>query len=896
MKSKKSNFSQSFSQAIHSIRTRNAIVTSVFLFLFLGMFYIGGRLVLSNLVRDTANQVRDAGHFVTSCIQHQTDTLRTAVEKALSAPQMAAAPTRAFLSETGSPFSFVARFEPDGVFREGSIYTPVALQPLTAESFAAYEKVLCDWAAVASRASKSGDAATFEIGILRVGGSLHYAAFTRRGDDLLLFGRPFNADSFVRANGEESRHLQVSLGESSNAAMERKNVRTTEASSAEPTLARSRAGISPMFTEMESADDAPSFWGFRSGPMETVFVLRDISGNAISELSISLPKAFSSATRMAIWQLAFYVALGGILFVLPIFWMQSRILLNPLTRMTQAISALGARDTGLECPRVEWTGKDEFALLAESVNRMVERIASKTVALASVESRHQALISGVPDALATFNAHGELVFITKQPEGVAPLVGLTPGAGISAEVFGEAAAKEFRATVQTTFRTRTLGVVRLTAKAQEGREERNFEVRLTRMGEFFILAIIRDVTEEVAEHERRLAAEEHSLDASKRESLTGFAAGIAHDMNNVLSVVLNTVDASAANPNDDKMRAVSTIRDSVRRGIAMMRELTTFAGENRMTLMRTDPKVVLDDVRQIAVRTVGKNIEVTFETEGPLPDVDVDLNQFWKVIFNIVKNAGEAIGSRPGHISLKVYPFKMTRTVAANVLSEGTLPEGDGVVFEIKDDGPGIPEDFLKRIFDPYVSSKGLGRGLGLATVRTVIEAHGGGLRVKSRPDEGTTFSIFLPASKLPLAERAGVVPKDAEAAPAGEEADGVGDILIVDDDPAILKTTQILCKALKLNAHVAIDRREALLDVRRNASRLQAIVLDAHLGSFDTVRLLGAFRLSAPHVPVIVASGSSEEMVQKMFRPHPYDAFLAKPYTLNEFRTAIRAARRSAV
>ena len=895
MKSKKTTFSQSFSQAIHSIRTRNAVVTSLFLFLFLGMFYVGGRLVLANLVRETANQVRDAGHFVTSCIQHQTDTLRTAVEKALAAPHAASAPTREFLSEAGSPFSFVARFEPDGAFREGSVYTSVALQPLTAEAFAPYEKVLRDWAAVASRASEGGDAATFEIGILRVAGSLHYAAFTRRGDALFLFGRPFSADSFVRASHEEARHLQVSLGESS-VAMEKKNVRTTEASSVEPTLVRSRAGISPMFTEMEANGSEPSFWGFRSGPMETVFVLRDISGNAISELSISLPKAFSSATRMAIWQLAFYVALGGILFVLPIFWMQSRILLNPLTRMTQAISALGARDTGLECPRVEWSGKDEFALLAESVNRMVERIASKTVALASVEARHQALISGVPDALATFNAHGELVFVTKQPEGVAPLVGLAPGAGISAEVFGEAAAKEFRAAVQTTFRDRTLGLVRLTAKAQEGAEERHFEVRLTRMGEFFILAIIRDVTAEVAEHERRLAAEEHSLDASKRESLTGFAAGIAHDMNNVLSVVLNTVDAAAANPNDDKMRAVSTIRDSVRRGIAMMRELTTFAGENRMTLMRTNPKVVLDDVRQIAARTVGKNIEVTFEAEGPLPDVDVDLNQFWKVIFNIVKNAGEAIGSRPGHIWLRVYPFKMTRSIAANVLSEGTLPEDDGVVFEIKDDGPGIPEDFLKRIFDPYVSSKGLGRGLGLATVRTVIEAHGGGLRVKSRPDEGTTFSIFLPASKLPPIAPASAVATGDAAASVGEEADVAGDILIVDDDPAILKTTQILCKALKLNAHVALDRREALLDVRRNASRLQAIVLDAHLGSFDTVRLLGAFRLSAPHVPVIVASGSSEEMVQKMFRAHPYDAFLAKPYTLNEFRAAIRAARRSAV
>ena len=115
--------------------------------------------------------------------------------------------------------------------------------------------------------------------------------------------------------------------------------------------------------------------------------------------------------------------------------------------------------------------------------------------------------------------------------------------------------------------------------------------------------------------------------------------------------------------------------------------------------------------------------------------------------------------------------------------------------------------------------------------------------------------------------------------------------MLIVDDDMAILKTTRILCKALKLNAYIAIDRREALSIVRRVAPSLRVIVLDAHLGSFDTVRLLGAFRLGAPNVPVVVASGSSPEAIAKMFKSHPYDAFLAKPYTITELKSAMLAA-----
>ena len=157
-----------------------------------------------------------------------------------------------------------------------------------------------------------------------------------------------------------------------------------------------------------------------------------------------------------------------------------------------------------------------------------------------------------------------------------------------------------------------------------------------------------------------------------------------------------------------------------------------------------------------------------------------------------------------------------------------------------------------------------------------------GGIAVESRPDCGTTLRIYLPVSRLAPAVAEADVPEAAAL---------TGEVLIVDDDEAILKTTRILCQALKLAPHVARDRREALAVVRRHASRLRAIVLDAHLGQVDTVRLLGAFRLGAPHVPVVLASGSAREAVEKMFRAHPYDVFLPKPYTLAELKGAFLAA-----
>ena len=602
------------------------------------------------------------------------------------------------------------------------------------------------------------------------------------------------------------------------------------------------------------------------------------------------PKAFASTTSIAFGRLACFIAVCGILFVIPLFWVQNRLLLNPLSEMTKAISRLGERAEGIDCPRLDWKGRDEFAQLAESVNRMVEAIAAKTVSLANSEASHQALIDGVPDGLVVFDSQGRMVSISKQPEGVGPLPGLFPGEVPSPAVFGEAESRQFVHAVERAVESGFVGKVRLEVQRPLGVPKsvptRHFELRLTRLGARFVLAIVRDVTAEVAEHKLRLAAEQRALDVSKRESLTSLAAGIAHDMNNVLSVVLNAAEAEGADPSGDSSKMLETIREAIRRGSGMMRELMTFAGENRMQFLRATPKLVMEDIRHLACQLVGANIELAIGSGEGAPDVDVDPNQFWKVFFNIIKNAAEAIGKRPGRISLSARPFCMTAYDATNFISEHPLHEGDGVLFCIDDDGPGISPNILHRLFDPYISSKGVGRGLGLATVRTIVEAHGGGIRVESTLDKGTTFLIFLPASKMPKTD-------ESERLRVRSADESVrGEILLVDNDESILKTTSILLKAMGLQVHVAHDRREALAVIRRRQKELKGIILDAHLGGIDTVRLLDAFRLGAPNVPIVVSSGFAVEEIEKMFRGHPYDTFLAKPYTMPELKSVIASLK----
>ena len=863
------------SWALHSIRTRYSLATAFFLLLALAMFYVGGRIVLVHLVRDAERQVKEIGVDVSRLAYRRADAVRQAAADALAAADGGRIDP-AKCVETGG-FSLAAEFAADGTFRGGLLRgSDGAARAVAAAELAPYAEALSRWV----RASASPEARHAAAGIVRVGGVSHFVAMTSAGDGAVLLGLPFDSAAFTLQVNDSLSGLEVRVTD-----------RKADISLRSPCFEKGRApqtdgfGIVPMFSSALNFYSG-GFWDLRANPFEAVFTLRDIVGNAISMVTVSLPKSFASVTETAVGRLACFIAVGGILFVLPLFWFQSRVLLNPLTRMTREVSELGHRNSDVDCPRLEWNGKDEFALLAASVNRMLETISARSISIAQADARHQALIACLPDALAIFDPAGRIVAITKQPEGVDPIPGFTPGDVPDAAVFGQEPVDGFLRTLGEIFRGRKVGKMELEASAAGG-GTRHFDLRVTRMDEYFALAVVRDVTEEAEEHSLRLAAEAREHDSMKRESLTQLAAGIAHDMNNVLSIVLNAAESEGADPSGDSSETLDTIREAVRRGSEMMRELRTFAGENRIHLVRVDPNLLFEDAKPLAEHTVGDNVLVSFEPGVDMPDVDADPGQFWKVFFNIIKNAGEAIGSRPGTIRVSVKPFAMTEALASGFISAAPLQPGAGVLFEIRDDGPGIPASLLPRLFDPFVSSKAIGRGLGLATVRTIVETHGGGISVDSQLDRGTVFHIFLPESKL------APEPEQADPAAAAESASPqkAGEVLVVDDDPGIRRTSAILLKGLGRTAYVAKDHHEALAVVRRHAESLGAIVLDADLGATDSVRLLSSLRISAPGVPVVVSSGSSEESIRELFRAEPYDVFLAKPYTLAELKAALVAA-----
>ena len=866
----------------YSIRTRYSLATGFFLLAILGLFYVGGRIVLVHLVKDAEEQVKRIGTDINRLADRNASVIRRHLESLSS--DSADRPVRTQLGlYNGIQVALALRLSADGRFSEGYMAGGHAGEALRLGDVEGYEKQFMQWT------ESIGGGGALPAGIVCVRGVPYYVALRQCTDRrFLVLGSRFDSTAFTAQLNESFAGLELHV-----------TGRRPEAAGVPVTHVQSRRkdpqkghgfGLSSMVSEAFEFYSG-GFWKLGENPFEAVYTIRDIAGQPVSRLSVSLPQTFSNAAGSAIGRLTLFVSVVGILLVLPVFWFQSRMLLNPLTKMTDCVRRAREHCGEADCPRLDWRGDDEFAELAFSVNALIETISNRTLAISEVENRQKALIHGLPDGLLIFDRQHRLVSIIKQPDAVEPVPGLEEGKPIDVSIFGRPGVDAIGRAIDAVIAAG--GVQSFLLDTGRGRHARYFDVRLARMDDLFSLAIVRDVTAYTLEHARRLAAETRLSHARKQESLTLLAGSIAHDMNNVLAAINNTVEITWLEEEDPLVvDALNTIRDAVSRGTTMTRELMTFAGETKVVFKPVSPVAILRDAQHLVDGIVGEHVQVTYNVADGLPAVDVDADQIWKVFLNLVKNANEAMEGA-GEITISVQAFTMTEDLVEDFVASKPLLPGQGVVFRFADTGPGIKPELLKRMFDPYVSTKASGRGFGLATVTSIIDAHHGGIRVSSTVGIGTTFEIYLPASKTVLATESQKIRLTQSARmrrPSLPPKGGVREILVVDDDVTLLKTTSILLKVLKYSVFTATGHRDALDIFRSHAPNLACVVMDANLGETDAVRLLGSFRAIAPGVPVIISSGYAPEKIRAQFVTQPYNAFLAKPYTLAELQESIEA------
>jgi signal transduction histidine kinase/CheY-like chemotaxis protein len=369
---------------------------------------------------------------------------------------------------------------------------------------------------------------------------------------------------------------------------------------------------------------------------------------------------------------------------------------------------------------------------------------------------------------------------------------------------------------------------------------------------------------------------EELIKANRFEALGLLAGGIAHDFNNLLTTILGGL--SLAKDNRDMSR-LGDAEKACMTAKGLTKQLLMFAkgGSGVMTVCSSGE--ILEDAVKIA--SAGSTAEITvLVAEGTGP-VKVDRPQILQVFQNLVVNALQAMPPAP-------HKAKVQLRAANARIAEGqlaSLPAGDYVEFEVRDNGSGIKPEHLEKIWDPFFTTKKHGTGIGLATVLSIVRKLGGEIGLQSVVGEGTVFSVFLPLADQPV---------EVQARPAPSLRFGTGRVLFMDDDDHICNLTAAMLQSLDYKFDIAKNGEDAIVLYKRylNIGRpYDAVIMDltviGGLGGEETFRVLHDLD---PDVRAIVSSGYDNEEMAKQYLEMGFCGYLTKPYRVTDLGKVLKA------
>ena len=382
----------------------------------------------------------------------------------------------------------------------------------------------------------------------------------------------------------------------------------------------------------------------------------------------------------------------------------------------------------------------------------------------------------------------------------------------------------------------------------------------------FYEGTVEDITE-------RKQLEQELAKIDKLESIGLLAAGIAHDFNNVLTSLLGNITLSRLelDPRSEAATRLEAAEQAIDTARSLTHQLSTFARGGEPVRAVTELTRLVKEAATFALR--GSNVRCSFSLSPDLWPAEVDGGQVARVVGNLVINADQAM-PLGGEL----------RVAATNVEVDpgDPLPLAPGryVALSVADDGPGIPDENLRRVFDPFFSTKESGTGLGLTASHSIVRAHGGLIRVESRPGWGATFHVYLPASSE------GPPPSGDEASiPPGEG----GRILVMDDDATVREMLAAVLRRLGYEAEFAAEGREALAlygAALADGRPFDLVLLDLTIpGGMGGKEAIGELLRLDPHVRAVVSSGYCDDPVLARYPEHGFAAVLPKPYGTKELQ-----------
>ncbi len=388
-----------------------------------------------------------------------------------------------------------------------------------------------------------------------------------------------------------------------------------------------------------------------------------------------------------------------------------------------------------------------------------------------------------------------------------------------------------------------------------GSEMRWFGVRLFPAGEgAHRLAILaRDISE-------RKKLEAQFLRAQRMESIGTLASGIAHDLNNVLTPILMSLELLKLNCEEDA-EILDSLEASARRGADLVRQIMAFAQGVEGRRSRIQPQDLVSRLERLVRETLPKSIRVTVEIAEQPWLVAGDPTQLHQLLLNLCVNSADAMPTGG--------------TLAIGVRNQHLDDLGHYVVFEVADSGHGIPERDQGRVFDPFFTTKELGggTGLGLATTQALVKNHGGFLNLDSEEGRGTVVKVYLPALEESQVPQAAELP---EMLPRGQDQL----VLVIDDESSVRMVTQQTLEAFGYRVIVAEDGAQGLALYAARHNEIEVVITDMMMPVMDGFATIHALRHINPEVRIIAVSGlTANRSMSRAVQAGVHD-FLPKPYT----------------
>ncbi|MBP7459710.1 MAG: PAS domain S-box protein [Candidatus Delongbacteria bacterium] len=413
-------------------------------------------------------------------------------------------------------------------------------------------------------------------------------------------------------------------------------------------------------------------------------------------------------------------------------------------------------------------------------------------------------------------------------------------------------------------------------------EEIHVEMRTKMMPDGSYQSIYRDITERKRSEAEHNKLQAQLVQAQKMESVGRLAGGVAHDFNNMLGVILGYTDLGLAEIEPDHPLAANLkeIRKAAERSANLTRQLLAFARKQTVSPIVIDLNATVEGMLRMLERLIGENIKLSWIPGSELGSVMIDPSQIDQILANLCVNARDAIKGN-GRITIETENVSVDENycrIAADAKA------GDYIRLIVSDNGAGMDKETLGHLFEPFFTTKELGRGtgLGLATIYGIVRQNDGFITVYSEPGQGTSIKIYLPRHR----EKRGTQSPESKLEPLAARQ---GTILLVEDEPAILKMTSIMLTGLGYKVLAASTPGQAIAMAREHSGEIDLLMTDVIMPEMNGRELAKNMLSIYPQLGRLFMSGYTADVIAHHGVLDEGVHFIQKPFTIRELSVKIR-------